>query len=106
MADSDDEKRTAKKKGKGRKFTKKSKEYKKLEKMFKENKIRPSDKPSEVRAKEPEFQNFTTTQFRSQYNKLKIMYGTCTKEGMKMSTVLLRDDVLILSCRSQNCLLY
>jgi hypothetical protein len=78
--DSDDDRKSVKKKSSGRKFTKKTKEYKKLERLFREHKINPNDKPSDVRSKEPEFLSFTTTQFRSQFNKLKAMYGVTSRE--------------------------
>ena len=83
--DSDDEKRPRKKSGTAtiaKKFTMKCKEYKKLEKMFRDQKIAPCDKPSSIRSKDIDYQQFTPTQFRSQFNKLKGMYGTTTKEGM------------------------
>ena len=82
-ADSDDDNRSrsVKKKMASRKFTKKTKEYKELERLFRDGKITPCDKPSTVRLSNPVYMAFTTTQFRSQFNKLKGMYGTCTKEG-------------------------
>jgi hypothetical protein len=63
------------------KFTKGTKAYKHLEQLFKDKSIQPTDKPSDVRMKDPLFQDFTNQQFRSQFNKLKAMHGTCTKEG-------------------------
>jgi hypothetical protein len=63
------------------KFTKATKAYKHLEQLFKEKSIQPTDKPSDVRMKDPLFQDFTNQQFRSQFNKLKAIFGTCTKEG-------------------------
>jgi hypothetical protein len=63
------------------KFTKATKAYKHLELLFKDKSIQPTDKPSDVRMKDPLFMDFTNQQFRSQFNKLKAMHGTCTKEG-------------------------
>ena len=85
--DSDDDKRPAKKGGAQKKFTQKTKEYKRLEKLFKDGRISPSDKPSDIRMSDPGFLQFTTTQFRSQYNQLKKVHGTCTKEGKLFSAV-------------------
>ena len=64
------------------KFTKATKAYKHLELLFKDKSIQPTDKPSDVRMKDPLFMDFTNQQFRSQFNKLKAMHGTCSKEGM------------------------
>jgi hypothetical protein len=71
----------SRKKVKAQKFTKGTKAYKHLEQLFKEKAILPTDKPSDVRMKDPLFMDFTNQQFRSQFNKLKGMHGTCTKEG-------------------------
>jgi hypothetical protein len=62
------------------KFTKGTKAYKHLEKLFKDKAILPTDKPADVRSKDPLFQDFTNQQFRSQFNKLKGIFGTTTKE--------------------------
>jgi hypothetical protein len=62
------------------KFTKATKAYKHLEKLFKDKAILPTDKPTDVRSKDPLFQDFTNQQFRSQFNKLKGIFGTCTKD--------------------------
>ena len=63
------------------KFTKSTKAYQKLNQLFKDKAIQPTDKPSDVRMKEPLFMDFTLQQFRSQFNKLRNSHGTCTKEG-------------------------
>jgi hypothetical protein len=63
------------------KFTQKTKAYQKLKKMFEDKMIDKSDKPSDVRHKDTLFQDFTNQQFRSQFNKLRALYGTCSKEG-------------------------
>jgi hypothetical protein len=63
------------------KFTQGTKAYQKLKKMFESQQILPSDKPSDVRSKDPLFMDFSMQQFRSQFNKLKSTFGTCTKEG-------------------------
>jgi hypothetical protein len=78
---------TADDKPKAQKFTKNTKAYGKLKKMFEEKMISPTDKPANVRSKDPLFQDFTHQQFRSQFNKLRSEYGVCTKEG-KCITVL------------------
>jgi hypothetical protein len=70
------------------KFTKATKAYKHLEQLFKEKAIQPTDKPSDVRLKDPLFMDFTNQQFRSQFNKLKGMHGTCTKEGTYIRSLL------------------
>jgi hypothetical protein len=63
------------------KFTKATKAYKHLEQLFKDKAVQPTDKPSDVRQKDPLFMDFTNQQFRSQFNKLKAMHGTISKEG-------------------------
>jgi hypothetical protein len=68
------------------KFTKGTKAYKHLEKLFKDKAILPTDKPADVRSKDPLFQDFTNQQFRSQFNKLKGIFGTSTKEGKSPSS--------------------
>jgi hypothetical protein len=70
------------------KFTKATKAYKHLEQLFKEKAVQPTDKPSDVRLKDPLFMDFTNQQFRSQFNKLKAMHGTCTKEGTYIRSLL------------------
>jgi hypothetical protein len=70
------------------KFTKATKAYKHLEQLFKEKTVQPTDKPSDVRLKDPLFMDFTNQQFRSQFNKLKAMHGTCTKEGTYIRSLL------------------
>jgi hypothetical protein len=74
-------------KAKAQKFTKSTKAFKHLEKLFLDKQILPTDKPSDVRMKEPLFMDFTNQQFRSQFNKLKSVHGTCTKEGKSINTV-------------------
>jgi hypothetical protein len=69
------------------KFTKGTKAYKHLEKLFLSKQILPTEKPNEVRMKDPLFMDFTNQQFRSQFNKLKSLHGTCTKEGKSSSLV-------------------
>jgi hypothetical protein len=63
------------------KFTQKTKAYQRLKQLFEDKKIDPNDSPAEVRAKDPLFQDFTNQQFRSQFNKLKALFGTSTKDG-------------------------
>ena len=70
-----------KKKVGAQKFTQTTKAYQKLKKLFEDKAIVATDKPSDVRLKDVLFQDFTSQQFRSQFNKLKSIYGTCTKEG-------------------------
>ena len=81
--ESDNERKPTAKKAAGglSKFTQSTKEYKKLKKLFQEKKILATDKPSDVRLAHPEFQRYTTQQFRAQFNKLKGLVGTVTKEG-------------------------
>jgi hypothetical protein len=102
-SDTDDDggKRTASKKGNktGRKFTQRTPEFKKLEKLFKSQRISPCDKPSDIRMGNPAFQAFTTVQFRSQYNKLKGIYGTCTRKGEQNSVVV--DLCKLFICKSK-----
>jgi hypothetical protein len=64
------------------KFTQSTKEYIKLKKLFQAKKILATDKPADIRHRYPEFQLYTSQQFRSQFNKLKSVVGTVTKEGM------------------------
>jgi hypothetical protein len=95
MSDNDDEsplagiagRSIARKKSKStaQKFTRKTKAFKHLEKLFKDNSIDPTDRPSDVRARDPLFQDFTANQFRSQFNKLKKEVGLVTKEGESLS---------------------
>ena len=92
----DDDDRRVAKRSIPKKFTQKSSEYKKLEKLFRERKISPCDKPSDVRATDPDYMAFTTVQFRSQFNKLKGIYGTGPKDG-KLSS---RSDVIFLQSSS------
>jgi hypothetical protein len=63
------------------KFTQGTKAYQKLKKLFEDKSILPTDKPATVRGRDPLFMDFTNQQFRSQFNKLKAIHGTCTKEG-------------------------
>jgi hypothetical protein len=63
------------------KFTKTTKAYAKLKEMFETKQILPTDKPIDIRAKDPLFQDFTHNQFRSQFNNLRKEMGTCTREG-------------------------
>jgi hypothetical protein len=77
------------------KFTKATKAYKHLEKLFKDKAILPTDKPADVRQKDPLFQDFTNQQFRSQFNKLKGMFGTCTKDGKSISSTTCASLTLI-----------
>jgi hypothetical protein len=69
-----------KSKMKAQKFTKATKAYKHLEKLFQSKQILPTEKPNEVRMKDPLFMDFTNQQFRSQFNKLKGTYGVGTKD--------------------------
>ena len=71
----------AKKRVGAQKFTQSTKAYQKLKKLFEEKAIVATDKPSDVRLKNTLFQDFTRQQFRFQFDKLKLIYGTCTKEG-------------------------
>jgi hypothetical protein len=68
------------------KFIKKSKDFKKLAKLFKDGKISPCDKPSSIRESDTDFMKYTPTQFRSQFNNLKKVYKTSSKEGMTFSS--------------------
>jgi hypothetical protein len=86
MSDNEDEPARKNQKQGAQKFTKGTKAYKHLEKLFKDKSILPTDKPSDVRQKDPLFQDFTNQQFRSQFNKLKGLHGTCTKEGKYVSS--------------------
>lgn len=70
-----------KKKHQTAKFTQNTKAYKMLKGMFEEGKITPTDKPSDVRSTDPEYQQYTPTQFRSQFNKLKSLIGINTRDG-------------------------
>jgi hypothetical protein len=63
------------------KFTKSTKAYAKLKKMFEDKLILPTDKPIDVRSKDPLFQAFSHNQFRSQFNNLRKIMGTVTREG-------------------------
>jgi hypothetical protein len=87
-------KMTAPQKVGAQKFTQATKAYKHLEKLFKDKSIQPTDKPSDVRMKDPLFQDFTNQQFRSQFNKLKSMHGTCSKEGMFILQTLTMSKLL------------
>jgi hypothetical protein len=78
----EDGKASSEKKATVKKFTRKTKEFKFLVKLFKDGKISPTDKPADVRSNHPGFQAFTVTQFRSQFNRVKGEFGTCTKEGV------------------------
>ena len=55
----------------GSKFVKTSKEFKLLKSWFTSGKIKPTDKPSDIKARHQSFAKFNSSQFRSQYNKLK-----------------------------------
>jgi hypothetical protein len=90
----------SRKKVKAQKFTKGTKAYKHLEKLFQDKLILPTEKPSDVRMKDPLFMDFTNQQFRSQFNKLKSMHGTCTKEG---TTVAIQRPILILAKELTHC---
>jgi hypothetical protein len=76
----------SRKKGKvgAQKFTKSTKAYKHLEKLFMTKQILPTEKPSDVRQKDPLFMDFTHQQFRSQFNKLKGTYGTVTTKSSSL----------------------
>ena len=63
------------------KFTKKTKAYKLLLQLFKDGKISPVDRPSDVRLAYPEFHEYTVTQFRSQFNQIKKTHGLTTVES-------------------------
>jgi dihydroorotase len=63
------------------KFTQSTKAYQVLKGMFETKQISATDKPSDIRSKDPLFMDFSMQQFRSQFNKLKSTFGTCTKEG-------------------------
>jgi hypothetical protein len=83
------------------KFTQGTKAYQKLKKLFEDKAILPTDKPSDIRQKDTLFQDFTNQQFRSQFNKLKAIHGTCTKEGTftemsMLMSMLLSNNVLTL----------
>ena len=84
MSDNEEEIVRKLQKQSAQKFTKATKAYKHLEKLFKDKVILPTDKPSDVRQKDVLFQDFTNQQFRSQFNKLKSIHGVCTKEGKQV----------------------
>ena len=63
------------------KFTKSTKAYAKLKKMFEDKLILPTDGAKDVRARDPLFHDFTHNQFRSQFNNLRKEMGTVTREG-------------------------
>jgi hypothetical protein len=94
-------KMTAPQKVGAQKFTQGTKAYQKLKKLFEDKAILPTDKPSDIRQKDTLFQDFTNQQFRSQFNKLKAIHGTCTKEGTftemsMLMSMLLSNNVLTL----------
>lgn len=63
-------------------FTQNTKEFKALEKLMKDGHITASDKPGDIRKTDSQFQKYTPQQFCSQFNKLKSIYGLCTRDGM------------------------
>ncbi|CAB9507357.1 hypothetical protein SEMRO_302_G112320.1 [Seminavis robusta] len=69
--------------GKKKTFSKNTEAYKILQKMFEDGLISPTDKPSDVRLSKTEFQEYSVTQFRSQFNKMKTLIGVTTKEAYK-----------------------
>jgi len=92
MADSDDgipppvpfNKRKTGATGKAsKKFSRDTPEYKFLEQLMKKpGAVDPTDRPSDVMARYPgQFGGLTSSQFRSQFNRLKGMYGVATREG-------------------------
>jgi hypothetical protein len=76
------------------KFTKSTKAFKHLEKLFQNKQILPTEKPNEVRMKDPLFMDFTNQQFRSQFNKLKGAYGCGTKESKYSMHTLLPVSII------------
>jgi hypothetical protein len=71
------------------KFTKSTKAYAKLKKMFEDKLILPTDGAKEIRQRDPLFMDFTHNQFRSQFNNLRREMGTTTREGKQCDTLAL-----------------
>ena len=63
-------------------FTQDTAEYKLLKKLVESGKVKPSDRPSDIKDQYAEsFGKIPSNSFRSQFNKLKNLYGVNTKAG-------------------------
>ena len=62
-------------------FTQDTQEYKLLKKLVETGKVKPSDRPSDIKDMYEIFAKITSNSFRSQFNKLKNQFGVNTKAG-------------------------
>jgi hypothetical protein len=78
------------------KLTKGTECYQKLKKMFEDKLIKASDMPKDVWSSDDVFTDYTLQQFRSQFNKLKAVHGTNSREG-KLCRIGLKLSVIFYS---------
>ena len=64
-------------------FTQETEEYKLLEKLVKAGKVKPSDRPSDIKDMYEIFAKIPANSFRSQFNKLKNLHGINTRPSGK-----------------------
>lgn len=62
-------------------FTNDTEEFKFLEKLFKSNLVKASDRPSDFKARYEIFHKIKSDSFRTKFNLLKKQYGIATKSG-------------------------
>ena len=64
-------------------FTQDTAEYKLLKKLVEAGKVKPSDRPSDIKDMYDIFSKIPANAFRSQFNKLKNQFGVNTRSGKK-----------------------